>query len=86
MSIHTLYLVSDLEDSDNSDPLGYLLTNQKRDLIKVVQTTLRWPLLNQLQTLLLANNILNPRFKSVLIFSQFKSVLILIQSIQIRTN
>jgi hypothetical protein len=30
---------------------------------------LRWPLLNQLQTLLLAN-ILNPRFKSVLIFSR----------------
>ena len=35
--------------------------------------------------LLLANNILNPRFKSVLISSRFKSVLILNQSIQIRT-
>ena len=47
---------------------------------------MRWPVLNQLQTLLLENNILNPRFKSVLIFSRFKSVLILNQSIQIRTN
>ena len=49
----------------------WILTNQKRDLIKIFQTTLRWPLLNQLQTLLLAEQhfestnirILRVRFK-----------------------
>ncbi len=51
--------------------LGRLLTNEKRDLIKVVQTTLRWPLLNQLQTLLLENNILNPQTTVFLHFDFF---------------
>ena len=49
----------------------WILTNQKRDLIKIFQTTLRWPLLNQLQTLLLVEQhfestnirILRVRFK-----------------------